>query len=218
MSLTTLVCFTVSDNRRYSSPQRSTFRPRKHGYGISLQSCIRAEIYVISYVIPVNGRHLWFSTYPDVGLYTPTSLSVFPDPENMGIAVGISLQSCIRAEIYIISYVVSVNGRHLWFSTYPDVGLYTPTSLSVFPDPENMGIAIGILLLSCIYVCKGLYKLRCTLSHFYCRLMATIFDFRHTQASDSISTSLSLLPDPENMDMEFRCNHVYELRYTLFPM
>jgi hypothetical protein len=50
--------------------------------------------------------------------------------------------------------------------------------------------------------------------------MAAIFDFQHTQTSDSISTSLSVLLDPENMGiaLEFRCYHVYELRYTLFPI
>ena len=33
----------------------------------------------------------------------------------------------------------------------------------------------------------------------YFQLMATIFDFRHSQTSDSILISLSVLPDPENM-------------------
>ena len=36
----------------------------------------------------------------------PTSLSVFPDPGNMGIAVGASLLLFIRAEIYVISYLL----------------------------------------------------------------------------------------------------------------
>jgi len=31
---------------------------------------------------------------------------MFPDPRNMGVAVGISLLSCIRAEIYVISYLL----------------------------------------------------------------------------------------------------------------
>ena len=53
----------------------------------SLLSCIRAEIYVISHVLPVNGRHNQTSDS------IANSLSVLPDPENMGIAVGISLQS-----------------------------------------------------------------------------------------------------------------------------
>jgi len=34
----------------------------------------------------------------------PSSLSMVPDPENMGVAVGILLLSCIRAEIYVMSY------------------------------------------------------------------------------------------------------------------
>ena len=41
------------------------------------------------------------------------SLSVLPDPENMSIAVEISLLSCIEAEIYVISFLLPVNGRHL---------------------------------------------------------------------------------------------------------
>ena len=52
------------------------------------------------------------------------SLSVLPDPENMDIAVGISLQSCLEAEIKVISNrleaeikvisnLLPVNGRHL---------------------------------------------------------------------------------------------------------
>ena len=35
----------------------------------------------------------------------PTCLSMLPDPENMGIAVGISLLSSVQAEIYDYVYV-----------------------------------------------------------------------------------------------------------------
>ena len=42
-----------------------------------------------------------------------SSLIMYFDPENMAIAVGISLLSCIRAEIYVISSLLLVNGRHL---------------------------------------------------------------------------------------------------------
>jgi len=38
---------------------------------------------------------------------------VLPDLKNMGIAVGISLLSCIEAEIYVISYLLPVNDSHL---------------------------------------------------------------------------------------------------------
>ena len=77
----------------------------------------------------------------------PISLSVLPDRENMGIAVGISLLSCMRAEIYVIFCLLPVNSRHLDFR-------HTQTSDSIFislfvlPDPENMGVAVEISLLS----------------------------------------------------------------------
>ena len=51
----------------------------------------------------------------------PASLFVMPDPENMGIAVEITLLSCIGAERYVISFLLPVYGRHLYISTYPDV-------------------------------------------------------------------------------------------------
>ena len=53
-----------------------------------------------------------------------SSLVVVPDAENISIAVGISLLSRIRAEIYVISYLLPVIGRHRGFPTYPDVGKY----------------------------------------------------------------------------------------------
>jgi len=62
---------------------------------------------------------------------------VLPDLENMGIAVGMSLLSWISAEIYIISYILPVNGRHLLFRTYRNVeGIYAKPV--VMPDPENI--------------------------------------------------------------------------------
>ena len=38
--------------------------------GTSLLSCIRAEINVMSFFLPVNGCHHRISTYPDVGQYS----------------------------------------------------------------------------------------------------------------------------------------------------
>ena len=43
----------------------------------------------------------------------PTRLFELSDPENMGIAVGISLLSPVQAEIYDIVYVLPVNGGHV---------------------------------------------------------------------------------------------------------
>jgi len=77
--------------------------------GISLLSCIRAEfpIYfrLMVAIFDLRHAHTWNRI--------PSSLSVLPEPGNMGVAVGISLLSCIRAEIYVFSYLLPVNSRHL---------------------------------------------------------------------------------------------------------
>jgi len=49
----------------------------------------------------------------------------------MGVAVGISLPSCIRAQIYVISYPLPVNGRHLCFTTFPDMGQHSQLFIPV---------------------------------------------------------------------------------------
>jgi len=51
----------------------------------------------------------------------------------------------------------------------------------VLPDPENMGNAVGISLLSCI-------RAELKLIPIYFQLMAAIFDLRLTQTMDSIPT------------------------------
>ena len=47
------------------------------------------------------------------------------DSENVRVDVGISLLSRIQAEIYVISYKRPAIGRHLRFTTYPDIGQYS---------------------------------------------------------------------------------------------
>jgi len=41
--------------------------------------------------------------------------------EIVGVAVEISLLSWMRAEIYVIAYLLPINGRHLWYTTYSDI-------------------------------------------------------------------------------------------------
>jgi len=83
----------------------------------------------IIYTMPTN---------PEVGYYSHYLLS---DPENKhSIAVGISLLSCTRYEIYVISYYILLdNDRHLTL-----MSAIIQTSPTVLPDPENMDIAVGI--------------------------------------------------------------------------
>ena len=79
---------------------------------ISLLLCVRAEIYVISYLFPFNGRQLQFLTCPGLEQQAHNSLRVV-QPVKHGIAVIISLLLCIEAELYVMSFLLPVNGRHL---------------------------------------------------------------------------------------------------------
>ena len=47
--------------------------------------------------------------HPQTSNSIHTSLSVLPDPENMGTAVGISLLSCVGAELFVMSFLLPVN-------------------------------------------------------------------------------------------------------------
>jgi len=85
---------------------------------IVLLTCIRTEIYVMSYLFRLMSLATIFNlihtqAYDSI----PSSLDLLSDPGNTGVAVGISLLSCIRAEIYVISYPLPVSGRHLCFTT-----------------------------------------------------------------------------------------------------
>jgi len=75
-----------------------------------------------------------------------STLVVLPDLENIGMAVGISFLSCIKTEICVVSYLLPVNGSHLWFLTDPNIGHSYEYSSRV-ARPRKHGIALGILLL-----------------------------------------------------------------------
>jgi len=64
--------------------------------GISLLSCVQAELHVISYALPVTGRHLWFLIHPDKRHCLDQSSR---DAWHRNIAVVMSLLLCKRWEI-----------------------------------------------------------------------------------------------------------------------
>jgi len=66
------------------------------------------------------------------------------------------------------------------------------TSPTVSSDAKNIGIAVGMLLLSCIRT--EIY----IISYLLYRLMAAIFDFSLIPTSDSIRTSPVVLDDLKN--------------------
>ena len=50
----------------------------------------------------------------------------------------------------------------------------------------------------------------------YSRLMAAIFDIRRAQTSDSIPTSLFVLPDPESMGIAFGISQLAWLKAEIY--
>ena len=67
-------------------------------FGMSLLSYIGAEILRYSYVLPVMVA-IFDSQLSAMSESVQNSLAVLLDPENVGVAFGISLLSCIEAEI-----------------------------------------------------------------------------------------------------------------------
>ena len=64
-----------------------------------------------------------------------TSLSVLPDPENMGIAVEMSLLSWLKAEIYVIFYLRPVFTPHIGYLVSATLVLTPPScSPAIFRD------------------------------------------------------------------------------------
>ena len=65
----------------------------------------------------------------------------------MGITVEMSLLTSIQDDMYAISYLLLVMAAIFDFQ-HTQTSVRVITSLFVLPDPENMGIAVGILFLS----------------------------------------------------------------------
>ena len=133
----------------------------------------------------------------------------------MGISVGISSLSCIRAEIY---------GMRIY--------TFGQRSPSLIPH-QSKHQAVSAVLESCSptpltwvwkleFLCDHEYELRFTLFPIYFSLMAAIFDLQHTQTSRSTYPyhSLSMLLDPEDIwvqPLELYSDHVHNAIYGYFP-
>ena len=75
-----------------------------------------------------------------------SSFDVEPELGNMDIAVGISLLSCVKAEVYVNYYPLLVKIGMFDSSQFHTSGILC-SGLVVLPDPENMGIAVEMTLL-----------------------------------------------------------------------
>ena len=69
------------------------------------------------------------------------------DPENIGEAVGISLISCLEApEIYVLEVLRPLS----WIFPLPVWSHSNLTSPNGKLEPKNIGVAVGISLISCL--------------------------------------------------------------------
>ena len=76
----------------------------------------------------------------------PTSSSGMLDLKNVGIAVGIPFISCLRAQ----RHVIKVERSPSWIFPLPVRSHSHVMSPNGKLDPENIGIAVGISLISCL--------------------------------------------------------------------
>ena len=81
-------------------------------FGISLLSCIRAEKHVISYQLPVDGRQIWFPTYPDVVQSSHKSLRIaWPRKDGYRSLNFVPIMST-NWDIHYLLFLLPVNRRH----------------------------------------------------------------------------------------------------------
>ena len=82
----------------------------------------------------------------DIGVhtYSPTELM---DPENVDVAFGISLISCIDAEI--LRCFISSSGFR-WPSLICDLRRHIALCSRCVPRPQNAGLVLGFQLVLCI--------------------------------------------------------------------
>ena len=110
--------------------------------GIALISNVQAQIHAFEIYWPP----FWIFPLP----VWSHSILMSPigklDPENIGIAVGISLTSCLGTEIHAFE----VWRPPSWIFLSPVWSHSVLMSPNVKLDPENIGIAVGISLISCL--------------------------------------------------------------------
>ena len=109
---------------------------------ISSISCVGAEKHAIKVYRPPSWNFLlrvWSHSLL-------VSLIGKLDPENIGIAVGISLMSCLEAEIHAFEVLRSPS----WIFPLPIRSHSILMSPNGMLDPKNMGVAVEISSISCL--------------------------------------------------------------------
>ena len=113
--------------------------------GISSKSCLGEEKHAIKVYRPPS----WIFSLPVWSHSLLVSLIGKLDPENIGMAVGISLISCLGAEIHAFEVLMPPS----WIFPLPVRSHSIPISLSGMLDLKNVGLAVGISVISCWLPC-----------------------------------------------------------------
>ena len=107
--------------------------------------CLGAE----KHAIKVYRPPYWIFTLPVWSHSLMMSPNGKLDPENIGMAVGISLISCLGAEIHEFEVMRPPS----WIFPLPVWSHSTPISPSGMLDFKNVGLAFGIVVMSCALPC-----------------------------------------------------------------
>jgi len=139
---------------------------------------------ILTLFLPVNSRYLWFTTYRETydSIHNPCCLM----PETwVHVVVGITLLLCIRAEIYVISYLLQVNGRHIWFTASNSIIIFTACFMALKTCYCRWNCV------TIIYICWDTFNYI---------IPADILNFWLPVSSGSVTDSPIEMFDPENMD------------------
>ena len=114
--------------------------------GISLISCLEAEIHAFEVWRPPS----WIFPLPVWSHSIRISPSGMLDFKNVGLAVGISVISCVLPCLEAEIHVLEVWRPPSWIFPLPVWSHSHVLSPNGKLDPENIGIAVGISLISCL--------------------------------------------------------------------
>ena len=111
--------------------------------------CVHASWYDMNFLLPVSGRHLWWTINPNLEQSLQcSSLVMLPDSENIRLAVGVALLSIVWK---LNSAFQSCRPRS-WIFHFRLLPLWlygVGTCLIGMPDPDNIGVVgIAYILLS----------------------------------------------------------------------
>ena len=81
--------------------------------------------------------------------YVENYLNMFSDPENLGIDLGIILLSHLIRKLWPKTGI-PVMATLIYILCNWHLSNYVEKHLNMFVDPENLGVDLGIILLSCL--------------------------------------------------------------------